>query len=60
MTCAPLEGACGVIICGFSYKDVIEISATAKDGLLTEAQTYKLTEMMEKEFEVLKRATSLF
>lgn len=45
----------GVIICGFSYKDVIELSATAKEGILNEVETQKLADLMGKEIEILRK-----
>ncbi|CAL8139726.1 unnamed protein product [Orchesella dallaii] len=54
MTCAPLAGACGVIITAFSYKDNIQFTITAKDGILTENQNEKLASLMEKELQSLK------
>ncbi|ODN04475.1 hypothetical protein Ocin01_02198 [Orchesella cincta] len=53
MTCAPLFGACGVIITAFSYKDSIEFTITAKEGILTESQNEKLAKLMEKELHSL-------
>lgn len=47
----------GMIICLFSYKDILEVSTTVKNELMTEEETRKLTELIEKEFDVLKKAT---
>lgn len=45
----------GVIICLFSYKDSIEMTATSKKGLFSEAHTQKLVDLMASEFENLKK-----